>query len=276
MKPRIIIWLATVFFAVILSGCAFSPQKLYYVYNGLPKEDFIRHKQIKNIYFEKNGGDFADAVAKIYERDKKQIEISHGFEFRQEHNVFLCVTKECYDKYAVVTAAGAETHYSGEIILNGRKLIAENRVESILTHELSHAVWYENGVGCIPRWWEEGLAVLTSNGGGAETVSVDEAVSSIRNGKVFEPIGISSCRLFFGGDLSKKYGISWSMYYRQSGMFVGFLRDYDKSAFEATLKRQSTNKDVYKSITESYGKSVDELWGEWVLSIRSTKSTGKI
>lgn len=253
---------------VCLSGCAFSSQKMYYVLDGLPKEDFSQHKEMKNIYFEKNGSEFADKVVKIYEKDKKQIETTHGFEFRNEHAIFLCVTKECYDKYAVVTRAGAETHYSGDIILNGRKLMSENRVETVFTHELSHAIWYENGVRCMPRWWEEGLAVLTSNGSGAETVSVDEAIKSIKNGKVFEPSDVSSCRLFFGGDLSKKYDISWSMYYRQSEMFVRFLREYDEKAFAATLKNLKNSKDLHKSIYDSYSKSIEMLWGEWVESVR--------
>ena len=256
--------------AVMFSRCAFTPQKLYYVFGGLPKDDFLQHKEIKNIYFEKNGSDFAENVAKIYEKDKKQIELTHGFEFRKEHAVFLCVTKECYDKYAIVTGAGAETHYSGDIILNGRKIIAENRVESILTHELSHAIWFENGVGCMPRWWEEGLAVLTSSGGGAEMTSVEEATKSIKAGKVFEPIDASSCRVFFGGDLSKKYGISWSMYYRQSEMFVKFLKERDGAAFKMTLRSLKENKNIYKSIVNSYGKSVQQLWGEWIESVKNS------
>lgn len=254
--------------AMMFYGCAFSPQKLYYVFEGLPKDDFLQHKEIKNIYFEKNGSDFAENVAKIYEKDKKQIEVTHGFEFRKEHRVFLCETKECYDKYAVVTSTRAETHYSGDIIMNGYKLADENSTEAILAHELSHAIWFENGVGCMPRWWEEGLAVLTSNGGGAEMTSVEEATKSIKAGKAFEPIDASSCRLFFGGNLSKKYGISWSMYYRQSEMFVKFLKERDEAAFKMALKSLRETKDIYKSINNSYGKSVQQLWSEWIESVR--------
>ena len=87
-------------------------------------------------------------------------------------------------------------------------------------------------------------------GGGAEMTSVEEATKSIKAGKVFEPIDASSCRVFFGGDLSKKYGISWSMYYRQSEMFVKFLKERDGAAFKMTLRslKENKNKSLVKKM----------------------------
>ena len=68
-------------------------------------------------------------------------------------------------------SAGATSPISDAIILNGKRLLDENITEAVFTHELSHAYWFSRGVRCGSRWWEDGMAVYSSGGGGAEKVS---------------------------------------------------------------------------------------------------------
>jgi hypothetical protein len=53
-------------------------------------------------------------------------------------------------------------------------------------------------------------------------------------------------------------------------MFVKFLKERDGAAFKMTLRSLKENKNIYKSIVNSYGKSVQQLWSEWIESVKNS------
>ncbi len=258
-------------FAVTLlfAGC-FPISKTPYMFGYYPKDVFMQSKTMQNIHFEENASELAIEIEKIYPNSVATIELTHGSKFTKEPNIYICGTEPCYDKYAIVPKTSGETvGTANNIMLNGYRLTKENTTFAILTHEMSHAYWYEHGVVCQPRWWEEGMAVYSSGGGGAEKCSVEDATKAAIVGKVFYPSDENSCMsLFFGSNITQKYNITWSMFYRQSGMFVEFLHNKNNQAFKNMLEILKTDKDIKIAIKTAYNEDVEKLWNEWLVSLK--------
>ncbi len=133
----------------------------------------------------------------------------------------------------------------------------------MLTHELSHlhmaqhrgSTWRH----ALPSWFSEGLAVLVSGGGGDEHVSPAEARAAIAAGVRLAPRAASS---FTGGDHAK--GLSSPMFYRQSGMFVGWLRDRDLEAFRMLLLALERRATFPRALSVAYHADVGALWQAFV------------
>jgi hypothetical protein len=96
-----------------------------------------------------------------------------------------------YDKYArangLEDAAIAAVYRSGRVLLSPTLCGAERaRLPGVLTHELSHTHlfgWRSSLFSARPpSWFTEGLAVMVSDGGGAEGVSEVEAAEALRKG----------------------------------------------------------------------------------------------
>jgi hypothetical protein len=240
----------------LFTGCS----KLFYFFGHYPKDAFVSKG---NIHYQEGNIGFVIKVQNAYPKALSTVRTTHYALFRYAPDIYICIDKPCYDTYAIIPQAGAQTLALGDaIVINGAKLMRNNQLEKILAHELSHFYWFSNGVYCQARWWEEGMAVFGSNGGGAGTISTQEAIEAIEKGDVFYPETTSSCALF-GRDLASKYHISWTMYYKQAGMFVAYLHEKNPEAFKKTLKMLLQTKSIEESIQSVYGVSVEKLWREW-------------
>ncbi len=122
-----------------------------------------------------------------------------------------------------------------------------DRLEGVLTHELSHvhlSGWRPLGAPRPPQWFTEGLAVMASNGGGAEGVSEAEAAQAIRDGYRVVLDGrrwIDFAMLAFEREPPRHPKLDaltqrQRLAYRQAGMFVGWLRMRDEKAFLQLLR----------------------------------------
>ncbi|NMM38625.1 MAG: hypothetical protein HHJ09_14200 [Glaciimonas sp.] len=244
---------------VVLAACA------PFVKLALPFSGFADvHKQPK-VHYEQGAEQLADEIATLYPDAISKIEKTHGSQFGKQPEVYICVSEECYKKYAFVPIARGETRSSGGIImLNGFKLSRDGTAGAIFTHELSHAYWFTRGVHCQPRWWEEGLAVYVSGGGGAEKATLSAATQAIRENHVFHPSSESSCSFV---NSAAKYDLDWPMYYRQSGMFVEFLHTSNPSAFNLTLTLLRNKTELPEAIQKAYDQPVEALRKLWLSSI---------
>lgn len=67
-----------------------------------------------------------------------------------------------------------------------------HNIQLYLAHELSHLHLCQQlgllKMRNLPTWFKEGLATFVSNGGGAQTVSENEAIESIANGRISSQI----------------------------------------------------------------------------------------
>lgn len=162
--------------------------------------------------------------------------------------------------------SGAQTYAEGAVSLGtlhlSPKLLATpERTKGILTHELSH-LHLQHLMGSlawarIPSWFHEGLATFVSNGGGAETVSAEEAIAALGQGKHFEP-DASQWAMF--PKSASSYGIGPHLYYRQAALFVAFMHDRDPVAFDQMLRAIEARAVFSEAIESSYHEALPTIW----------------
>ena len=133
--------------------------------------------------------------------------------------------------------------------------------------------WRPLGAPRPPQWFTEGLAVMASNGGGAEGVSDEDAAQAIRDGYrvvLDERRWIDFAALGFEREpprdptkdaLTQRQRLA----YRQAGMFVGWLRMRDETAFTAPPSRARSGQSHSKaSFHSAFGESAPSLWRRFV------------
>ena len=110
------------------------------------------------------------------------------------------------------------------------------------------------------------MAVWTSNGGGAERVSVQAAEKAIQAGTTIHPT-LNTGIWNYITQAPSVPGNDWHMFYRQSGMFIQYLHDHDPTAFANLLDALRQTKDLRPAWTIAYKRNVDKLWGEFIKKI---------
>jgi hypothetical protein len=249
----------------IASGWWNNPETLA----GLPANPQVR--------YETGALDRAHTVAGLLPSAIARVEAVHGRPFG--HRVFVGVyaTPEAY-------AAANGTGFSGAVGVNflGRVILSPSlfttkrqRLAAILTHELSHAhlrSWMsELTFIALPNWFKEGLAVMVSDGGGAEEVSVAEARDAIRwgdqiavkrAGSLFDWVGIRMAQPPHVPATSHRI----QMAYRQSAMFVAFLRDTNPAAFDTMMREILDGRPFADAVEAGYHADVEALWLRFVRS----------
>lgn len=249
--------------ASLLSGCSSIARATYL--ELLPLSGFETHAANPIIFFEPDAKTAADVLAASYDKSVATVEANLGSALRRRPWVYLCATDACYDKYAFNKAGQAEARGRGNLVLmKAAPLQHENRLLPVFTHELIHAFWFQQGIRCTPRWWTEGLAVESSGGGGAEKVMKALAVQAMHSGQVFQASDENSCLTRMPPGLKT---MAWPMFYRQSGMFVEWLRGTDSPAFHRLLEKLQTGENLASAMKSSYGQSMAALHKNWQSSV---------
>lgn len=198
----------------------------------------------------------ARQLQQAYAAAQTTIERTHGANLAAP-DVYVCASEACYARYVLIPDSSAETGQGGHtVVLNAVRLLNNDSGLPIFTHELSHIFWYQPGQRCAPRWWLEGMAVATS-GGGAESVGEAQARQFLRGGQVFRPVLDNGCFRPAG-----RGTLSWAMYYRQSAMFIGYLRE-DAPRFAQALERMRQGDSVGTALQAAYEQPVAALWEQW-------------
>ena len=122
----------------------------------------------------------------------------------------------------------------------------------------------------IPAWFQEGLAVVVSDGGAAEKVTFESAIRALRSDKSITP---SDRRSLLFPKKAEQFGIRSSMFYAQSGIFVKFLQVRDPLKFKGLILRLSRGERFASAISLSYQKNLAQLWAEFKIEI-ANKSIG--
>jgi hypothetical protein len=253
----------------IIQGCTLI--RAVFVYTHSP-DNLSRVSATLPIYAEKGAEPLSDEISAALLTTIQQIETTHGGKLNPLPPVVLCATETCYEHYAAIPGSAAETLYDKRISLNGEKICNEKRdAVQLFTHELSHYYWFSQGVIFQPRWFEEGMGVWASHGGGAERVSVQDAEQAILNGTTIHPTLNAGIWNYITQSPSAP-GNDWHMFYRQSGMFIQYLHDHDPAAFASLLDALRRTKDLRSAWTIAYKKSVDELWGKFIKEIQSVNT----
>jgi hypothetical protein len=97
-------------------------------------------------------------------------------------------------------------------------------------------------------------------------VSEEEARRAIASGRHLEPKTTGS--LLFPTDATD-YGLTHHMFYRQSGLFIGYLKQLDEGRFKAFLLAIEDKRPLERALEDAYGRSVETIWREFVGEIRA-------
>src|SRR5215471_2450957 len=230
------------------------------------------------VHYQSGAEDFARDVAALLPDAIRRIEATHGRRFAHPVIIGAYATPEAY---AAATGLGSTVPmgvtFWGQVNLSPKLFWPQHqRLPAILTHELSHAhiqgwIGERSYVLGLPNWFKEGLAVMVSDGGGAELVSEEKARTEIQHG---DQIAIDDA-----GSLQNLVGIrferaptktaSWYpvvLAYRQAGMFVNYLRESDGPAFDRMMNAILDGRAFAEAVTVSYHDAVRSLWQKFFKS----------
>jgi hypothetical protein len=227
------------------------------------------------VHYQPGAEDFAREVAALLPDAITRVEDVHGRPFAHPVIVGVYATPEAY-----ATANGLDSTVPvGVTIFDQVNLSPKlfgpqhQRLRGILTHELSHAHiqgWIgEYAYLYLPTWFKEGLAVMLSGGGGAEFVSEDEARAAIHRGEaiVISDAGspaVTDVRL----EKEPENRPAWYpvvLAYREAGMFVNYLRESDRPAFDRTMNAVLDDRPLWEAVSAGYHDNVASLWEKFVI-----------
>jgi hypothetical protein len=229
------------------------------------------------VHYQPGAEDFARDVAVLLPDAIAQVEAVHGRRFAHPVIVGVYATPEAY---AAANGLGSVVPVGvtifGRVNLSPKLFWPQHqRLRAILTHELSHA-HIQGWIGgyaylYLPNWFKEGLAVMLSSGGGAELVSEDEARAAIQRGEKMVIDDAGGLSNLTDVRLEKEPGNRPSWYpvvlaYREAGMFVNYLRESDRPAFDRMMNAILDDRPFTEAVTVGYHNDVRSLWQKFIKS----------
>lgn len=237
------------------------------------------------VHYEPGAEDSAREVAALLPDALARVEAVHGRPYAHPVIVGVYATPEAYG-----AANGIGSMNAIGVTIFGRvnlspKLFGpqRQRLRAILTHELSHA-HLQGWIGDydtlrLPNWFKEGLAVMTSGGGGAELVSEDEARAAMRRGQTIVINDAGGLSKWVDVPLEKEPENRPSWYpvvlaYREAGMFVSYMRESDRPAFDRMMNAILDDHPFAEAVTLGYHDNVQSLWERFKGEPTVSKNSG--
>jgi len=219
------------------------------------------------VVYEPGAESFAREVAPFLPQAIADVEAGQYRPFARPVVVHVCATETCFTRFTGASAeAKGSVHGTQGLFLNPTLLRQPERMRAILTHELSHLhlagyvrLW------TLPAWFNEGLAAHVSGGGGAEHVSEAEAAKAIAAGIVLEPTDSRSWLINDATGPFRKSGMPEAahMFYRQSMMFIAYLKQRDPKAFRAMLRDIEDGTGFGQAFSSAYHAAVKAVWADF-------------
>jgi hypothetical protein len=229
------------------------------------------------VHYQSGAEDFARDVAALLPEAITRVEAVHGRRFVHPVTVAAYATPEAY---VAANGRGSDVPvgvtFAGRVNLSPKLFWPQHkRLRAILTHELSHAhIQWWIGVNAdihLPNWFKEGLAVMVSEGGGAELVSEEEARAAIQRGEqiaIDDEGGLQNLLAGIRFDRAPETTTpSWYpvvLAYRQAGMFVNYLRESDGPAFDRMMNAILDGRAFAKAVDVGYHDDVRSLWQKFI------------
>ena len=230
-------------------------------------DHFVPLEAEPRVLYEPGAEAFAQQMADLLPEAIERVEAGHYRAFVKPVIIHICASEESYEKLTGLKAPASVTlkgvFFSPRLVKEQRPLVL------YLAHELSH-LHLEQQIGKwkfahLPPWFTEGLATYVSGGGGAQTVTESEAIEAIRAGKRFEPHERGS--IFF-----RKYGHHWGlspyMFYRQSMIFVTYLKNMDEQKYRSFLLSIQDGACFSDAFHDAFHTSLSESWQEFLAEIK--------
>jgi hypothetical protein len=234
-----------------------------------PTGQFLPQASDARVLYEAGAEVMAALVAEALPTAIAAVEEGHYRRFPKPVRVYVCASKDSFRSYNLQVGDAAGFVFNQRLFLSPKLASTPERIPRILAHELSH-LHLEQQIGSwragggLPEWFKEGVAVYVSSGGGAENVSEDEARQAIASGQHLEPK--TSGSLLFPVDATD-YGLTHHMFYRQSSLFIGYLKQLDEDQFKAFLLAIEDKQTFEGAFETAYGKSIETAWREFVTDV---------
>ncbi len=236
-------------------------------------DHFIPFSGDDRIRIEPEAGRFAALISPHITDAIRKVEEAHNTPFMSQPIIYVCATNESYYR---LTGHRAPAVVTNKLYLSPDRFQGQRPLDHYLSHEMSHLHLVQRlgsiGFARIPAWFKEGLAELASGGATASFVPVPEAIRAINEGRSFVPgegTNVVSSFLF------PRYGNYWNienrMFYRQSMLFVEFMRAHDESAFVRFLIKIEGGAEFRKALNDAYPGGVSMLWSKFLEKTRAIK-----
>jgi hypothetical protein len=235
------------------------------------------------VHYQPGAEDFARDVAALLTDAITRVEAAHGRRFAHPVTVGAYATPEAY---AAANGLGSDVPvgvtFAGRVNLSPKLFWPQHqRLPAILTHELSHA-HIQGWIGgsayiYLPNWFKEGLAVMVSEGGGAELVSEEEARAAIQRGEqitIGDAEGLQNLVDIRFDRAPAKTTPSWYpvvLAYRQAGMFVNYLRESDGPAFDRMMSAILDDRGFAEAAAVAYHDDLRSLWQKFIKATSDRK-----
>jgi hypothetical protein len=233
-------------------------------------DDFKPIESDKRVLAEPGAEDLAKQVAGYLPEAIAIVERAQVRDFTKPVQIYVCASEGSFASHT-----GASKNASGAVttkLFFSKRLAGfpPEQVKARVIHELSH-LHFEQQLGAygydthIPAWFQEGLAVVVSNGGGAEKVSEAEAIRALLAGTRFVPEPRGS---FFFKKTARSYGLEPHLFYRQASLFVGYLKEISGMQFGLFLLALEDGRDFEKAFRAVYGMTVNDAWQEFLSRVK--------
>lgn len=175
--------------------------------------------------------------------------------------VYVCGDDPCFHRFV-----DAKWNFTAAVVYDNRLLLAprlfmreRERLRPILLHELSHlhmGQYRGHYTMSIPVWFHEGLASLAAGGGGADPLSPTTRLGAPhKRANIFRrsetPAVAAAAR--------PESGLSISVFYRQSMLFLAHLRAQDPQQFVLLLNRLQDGIDFDEAFASTYHANPNRL-----------------
>ena len=248
---------------IAVGGAALSytlPGRTTLAYLRTP--DLIASPKDANVIFQPGSETMADLLAQSLPEAMARVEAAQGSRFRHPITIRLFSDWQDFKTYTGFSGQAAAVTQLDRISFSPKLMDDPARARVILTHELSHALLHQNmGIHQhgLPSWFDEGLAVLISDDGSAPAVlfSKEEALTALHAGRNILPDEEES---LFTHQTANAFGLNEGEFYRQSELFVGYMRDSYPEAFGKLLAGLSQGHPFPDALRESYAQPISKLW----------------
>jgi hypothetical protein len=250
--------------AAALSGCASVSDRHA---TPTPAAPFLTLESDARVLFEPGAQDQAEQVARLLPQAIADVETGHYRPFPEPVRVYVCGTEACFASHVVSPNLSAAVVPNNRLFLAPRLFARESqRLPAILAHELSH-VHLGQQIGhftpTVPAWFHEGLAAYVSHGGGAEFASEAESVQAMREGRRIDPTAHDSADSRNRGE---RAGLTPFLFYRQSMMFVGYLKNLAEDRFKDFLIAVENKSDFDAAFANFFEMDLSTAGGRFFAS----------
>jgi hypothetical protein len=233
-------------------------------------DSFLVSPEDPRVFFEPGSEPIASLIRASLPASIKRVETAQYAAFEVPVRIYVCATIASYAQYAGNERSGGNTTIARRIFISPKPENTPERLPFVLSHELSHLhLWQRLSVyrsTRFPTWFTEGLATLVSGGGGAEGVSEADAIDFILAGRTIDP---NDTHTIFSHDSASSVGLPAHMFYKQSAMFLGYLKDRNPVGFRRLISSVENGTPFKNAFADGVGSSVDSAWREFVDSLAS-------